>query len=79
MCRHIVKNRVTDIEGLKAFEGEGEDRYSFSPAKSTAAKLVFLRCGAGGRAAAAASTRKRPASASAGGGAAAAKKRPRNS
>lgn len=61
MCRHIVKNRVQDVEGLKRFKGEGGDAYAFDAGKSTAAKLVFLRKGGGaGRAEQA----KRPAAAS---------------
>ncbi|CAE8594909.1 unnamed protein product, partial [Polarella glacialis] len=45
MCRHIVTNRVTTVDGLKNFNGDGEDRFAFSPGKSSADKLVFLRTG----------------------------------
>jgi len=54
MCRHIVKNRVTDVEGLKKFVGDDVDRYSFNASKSTATKLTFLRVGGG-------AAKKRPA------------------
>mmetsp|Transcript_53412 Transcript_53412/g.95851 ORF Transcript_53412/g.95851 Transcript_53412/m.95851 type:complete len:270 (+) Transcript_53412:22-831(+) len=45
MCRHIVKQRVTDVGGLKKFVGDDVDRYSFCASKSTATKLTFLRVG----------------------------------
>lgn len=53
MCRHIVKHRVKDVEGLKKFKGEGADSYCFSAAKSSDSKLVFIRgSGAAGKRAA---------------------------
>lgn len=40
MSAYIVKNRLTQAEQLKAFDGEG---YYFSPEQSTAREWVFLR------------------------------------
>jgi len=43
MCRHIVKENVSDVQGLKTFKGGDGDKYEFCPVKSTESKLVFLR------------------------------------
>lgn len=74
MCRHIVRARVTDIEGLKKFAGEGEDRYTFSASKSSESKLVFIRAagkgsanGNGGKASQPGPPKKRPSAAEVGG------------
>ncbi|QIB50997.1 peroxide stress protein YaaA [Pseudomonas sp. OIL-1] len=40
MARYVIKERVTDPEGLKDFDLDG---YRFDPASSSAYKLVFLR------------------------------------
>lgn len=40
MARYIVEQGITDLEGVKAFTGEG---YTFDPGRSTAAELVFVR------------------------------------
>lgn len=40
MSAYIIKHRLTDPEGLKAFDSEG---YYFSPEQSTAREWVFLR------------------------------------
>ncbi|WP_281981419.1 peroxide stress protein YaaA [Thalassorhabdomicrobium marinisediminis] len=40
MARHIVENRVTDLEGLKAFNAGG---YAFEPDLSEGQTLTFLR------------------------------------
>ncbi|MEL6619444.1 MAG: peroxide stress protein YaaA [Pseudomonadota bacterium] len=40
MARHVVKNRVTDIDGLKDFATDG---YTFTPELSDGDKLVFVR------------------------------------
>eukprot|EP00746_Dinoflagellata_sp_MGD_P002874 gnl/MRDRNA2_/MRDRNA2_105620_c0_seq1.p1 gnl/MRDRNA2_/MRDRNA2_105620_c0~~gnl/MRDRNA2_/MRDRNA2_105620_c0_seq1.p1 ORF type:complete len:272 (+),score=76.27 gnl/MRDRNA2_/MRDRNA2_105620_c0_seq1:64-879(+) len=48
MCRHIVKNRVKDLAGLKTFHGEGEDKYCLDTKKSSESKLVFTRGSGGG-------------------------------
>lgn len=40
MARHIIENRVTDIDGLTAFNAGG---YAFEPDLSEGNKLVFLR------------------------------------
>ena len=40
MARHVVKNRVTDIDGLKDFATDG---YTFTPELSDDNKLVFVR------------------------------------
>lgn len=40
MARHIVKNRVRDLDGLRAFAADG---YQFQPDASDSARLVFVR------------------------------------
>jgi hypothetical protein len=40
MARHIVQNRVSDMDGLKSFDADG---YAFQPAQSDDARLVFVR------------------------------------
>ena len=40
MARHIIQNRVRDVDGLKAFDADG---YVFQPAQSDDARLVFVR------------------------------------
>ncbi len=40
MARYVVKHRVSDIEGLKAFDGDG---YRFAPDQSEGDRLVFTR------------------------------------
>lgn len=40
MARHIIENRVTDMDGLKAFTAGG---YAFEPDLSDGCKLTFLR------------------------------------
>jgi len=67
MCRFMVKTRAKTVEDLKGFQGEGDDKYSFSAAKSTSSKLVFIRdaSGAGAKAASGGAAKKRPAAADA--------------
>ncbi len=40
MARHIIRNRVMDVERIKAYDGDG---YRFAPTESTADQWVFLR------------------------------------
>src|SRR5690606_21029782 len=40
MARHAIRNRVTDVDGLKRFNAEG---YAFVPEASDADRLVFRR------------------------------------
>ncbi len=40
MARHMIQNRVTDLDGLRAFDAGG---YVFQPAQSDDARLVFVR------------------------------------
>ncbi|MEM7420752.1 MAG: peroxide stress protein YaaA [Pseudomonadota bacterium] len=40
MARYIMENRVTDVEGLKAFDVDG---YQYSEEQSSSTELVFLR------------------------------------
>ena len=40
MARHVIENRVDDVEGLKAFSTGG---YAYDPAQSSAQRLVFVR------------------------------------
>lgn len=40
MARHIIENRVTDLEGLKAFNAGG---YAFEPDLSEGTKITFVR------------------------------------
>ena len=40
MARHIVQNRVRDMDGVKAFDADG---YVFQPEASDEARLVFVR------------------------------------
>lgn len=40
MARHILKNRIDTLAGIKSFSGAG---YYFSPARSHRSKFVFLR------------------------------------
>lgn len=40
MARHVVQNRVTDVDGLRAFDADG---YRFDAARSDDDKLVFVR------------------------------------
>lgn len=40
MARHMIRNRVRDMDGLKAFDADG---YVFQPAQSDDARLVFVR------------------------------------
>jgi hypothetical protein len=40
MARHMIRNRVRDMKGLKAFDTDG---YVFQPAQSDDARLVFVR------------------------------------
>jgi hypothetical protein len=40
MARHIVRNRVGDVDGLRRFDLEG---YAFSDEESNEGRLVFLR------------------------------------
>ncbi|WP_299147314.1 peroxide stress protein YaaA [uncultured Tateyamaria sp.] len=40
MARHIVQNRVRDLDGLRAFDADG---YVFQPEQSDDARLVFVR------------------------------------
>lgn len=40
MARHIIENRVTDLDGLKAFSAGG---YTFEPDLSEGSKLTFIR------------------------------------
>eukprot|EP00927_Polykrikos_kofoidii_P053511 TRINITY_DN48122_c0_g1_i1.p1 TRINITY_DN48122_c0_g1~~TRINITY_DN48122_c0_g1_i1.p1 ORF type:complete len:285 (-),score=51.26 TRINITY_DN48122_c0_g1_i1:26-880(-) len=51
MCRHIIKTRVTTVEGLKSFVGDQVDVYSFDAKASKDDKLVFNRktCVGGGQ------------------------------
>lgn len=39
-CRHAIRNRVDDVEGLKRFEADG---YAFVPEASSDDRLVFRR------------------------------------
>ena len=48
LCRFIAEHALEDREGVKAFEGYGADRYSFSEAQSSEREFVFLRGAAGG-------------------------------
>ena len=45
MARHIVRNRVTDLDGVRAFDAEG---YIYQPEMSTDTKPVFVRPYPGG-------------------------------
>mmetsp|Transcript_22551 Transcript_22551/g.36675 ORF Transcript_22551/g.36675 Transcript_22551/m.36675 type:complete len:258 (-) Transcript_22551:978-1751(-) len=40
MARHMIQNRVRDMDGLKAFDAGG---YAFQPAQSDEDRLVFVR------------------------------------
>ncbi|MBY5933662.1 peroxide stress protein YaaA [Tateyamaria omphalii] len=40
MARHIIQNRVTDLEGVRSFDTDG---YAYQPNLSTDAKPVFVR------------------------------------
>ena len=40
MCRHVIRQRVADVDGLKRFDAEG---YAFAPEASDADTLVFRR------------------------------------
>jgi hypothetical protein len=40
MCRYIIQNRISDVEGIKQFNLEG---YAFSAAQSTDSTLMFSR------------------------------------
>ena len=40
MARHVIRNRIDSIEGLKSFDVDG---YRFDAAASTASTLVFIR------------------------------------
>ena len=40
MARHIVENRVTEVDGVKAFNADG---YAFQPEQSDASRLVIVR------------------------------------
>ncbi len=40
MARHIIKNRITNVEDMKGFDSEG---YFYSPAQSTPAEWMFVR------------------------------------
>ncbi len=40
MSRFVIKNRITDPQGMKSFDLEG---YKFDPAQSTDEKFVFVR------------------------------------
>jgi cytoplasmic iron level regulating protein YaaA (DUF328/UPF0246 family) len=41
LCRFIAEHALEDREGVKAFEGYGADRYSFSEAQSSEGEFVF--------------------------------------
>lgn len=40
MARHVIRNRVTDMDGLRAFNADG---YEFQPDQSDDSRLVFVR------------------------------------
>ena len=40
MARHVLDNRVADVDGIKSFTADG---YAYQPALSDAARLVFVR------------------------------------
>ncbi|MEM9869826.1 MAG: peroxide stress protein YaaA [Pseudomonadota bacterium] len=40
MARHVLDNRVADVDGVKSFTADG---YAYQPALSDAARLVFVR------------------------------------